>query len=116
MNKLKTTLLIAIIAIGFTQFASAQKVAHIDIEEVIASMPETKAMAAEIEKLGKTYETDIQTAAANFRAKVDKYKAEQQSQTPEENQKRAVEVQQEEVRLQQMEMGARQELQKKQNE
>lgn len=116
MKQLKTTLLIAIIAIGFTQFAQAQKIAHINLEEVIGSMPETKAMQAEIEKFGKTYDSELKTASANLKAKFDKYTAEEKSQTPEENQRRAGEVQQEQSKIQQMEVAARQELQKKQNE
>lgn len=116
MKQLKTTLLIAIIAIGFTQFAQAQKIAHINLDEVIASMPEAKAMQAEIEKFGKTYESEIKTASSTLKAKFDKYTAEEKSQTPEENQKRAVEVQQEQAKIQQMQVAAQQELQKKQND
>ncbi len=116
MKQLKTTLLVAIIALGFTQLTQAQKVAHINLEEVIASLPESKAMQADIEKLGKTYESEIKSASAALKAKFDKYTAEEGTKTPEENQKRAVEVQQEQAKIGQLQQAAQQELGKKQNE
>ncbi|MDO6736436.1 OmpH family outer membrane protein [Wenyingzhuangia sp. 2_MG-2023] len=116
MKQVKTTLLIAIIAIGFTHFAQAQKVAHINLDEVVASMPEAKTMQTDMEKLGKTYESEIKAASAALKAKFDRYTAEEKSKTPEENQQRAAEVQQEQVKIQQLQQAAQQELQKKQNE
>ena len=116
MKQIKTTLLIAIIALGFTQFTQAQKIAHINLDEVVASMPEAKTMQADMEKLGKTYESEIKAASAALKAKFDRYTAEEKSKTPEENQKRAVEVQQEQGKIGQLQQAAQQELQKKQNE
>ncbi|NIJ43786.1 outer membrane protein [Wenyingzhuangia heitensis] len=116
MRTVKTTLLIAIIALGFTHFTQAQKIAHINLDEVVASMPEAKAMQADMEKLGKTYESEIKAASTALKAKFDRYTAEEKSKTPEENQKRAVEVQQEQGKIGQLQQAAQQELQKKQNE
>ncbi|MDB4297472.1 OmpH family outer membrane protein [Flavobacteriaceae bacterium] len=116
MKLIKKTLLIAIIALGFTQVSQAQKVAHINLDEVVASMPEAKTMQADMEKLGKTYESEIQAASAALKAKFDRYTAEEKSKTPEENQQRAMEVQQEQGKIQQLQQAAQQELQKKQAE
>lgn len=115
MKQIKTTLLIAIIAIGFTQFTQAQKIAHINLDEVVASMPEAKTMQGDMEKLGKTYESEIKAASTALKAKFDRYTAEEKTKTPEENQKRAVEVQQEQGKIAQLQQAAQQELQKKQN-
>lgn len=116
MKQVKTTFLIAIIALGFTQFANAQKIAHINLDEVVAAMPEAKAMQADMEKLGKTYESEIKAASTALKAKYDKYTAEEKTKTPEENQQRAMEVQQEQGKIQQLQQAASQELQNKQNE
>lgn len=116
MKQIKTTFLIAIIALGFTHFAQAQKVAHINLDEIVASMPEAKAMQAEMEKTGKTYESEIKLKSAALKAKYDRFTAEEKSKTPEENQQRALEVQKEQVEIQKIQQVAQQELQKKQNE
>ena len=113
---IKKTLLVAIIAFGFTQFTQAQKVAHINLDEIVAGMPEAKSMQSEIEKYGKTYEAEIQAAGKALQAKYERYTAEEASKTPEENQQRAAEVQQEQGKIQQLQQAASQELQKKRNE
>ncbi len=116
MRQIKTTLLIAIIALGFTHFTQAQKVAHINLDEVVASMPEAKQMQANMEKIGKSYESEIKAASTALKAKFDRYTAEEKSKTPQENQQRAAEVQQEQGKIAQLQQAAQQELQKKQNE
>ncbi|MGY5352284.1 OmpH family outer membrane protein [Wenyingzhuangia sp. IMCC45533] len=116
MKQIKTTLLIAIIALGFTQFTQAQKIAHINLDEVVASMPEAKAMQTNIEKIGKSYEAEIQAKAAALKAKFNRYTAEEKSKTPEENKERAVEVQQDQSKLAQLQQAAQQELQKQERE
>lgn len=116
MKTIKNTLLIAIVALGFTQLTQAQKIAHINLDEVVASMPEAKAMQSSMEKLGKTYESEIKAASTALKAKFDRYTAEEKSKTPQENQQRATEVQQEQGKIAQLQQAAQQELQKKQNE
>ena len=58
MKKIKISLVIFLFAISFTSFAQS-KVAHINTTELVASMPEMNDAKAELEKLAKTYETDI---------------------------------------------------------
>lgn len=116
MKTIKNTLLIAVVALGFTQLANAQKIAHINLDEVVASMPEAKSMQADMEKLGKTYESEIKAASTALKAKFDRYTAEEKSKTPQENQQRAVEVQKEQGKIAQLQQAAQQELQKKQND
>lgn len=112
----KTLLLIGAFTLSTIQFATAQKSAHINLDEVVASMPEAKSMQSELEKLGKTYESEIKAAQNALKAKFERYTAEEKSKTPEENQARAIEIQQEEGKIQQLRSAAAQELQKKQNE
>ncbi len=116
MKHLKKLLLVAIFTVGLGGVANAQKTAHINTDKLLASMPETKAMQTELEKLKKTYNDDIEGLVNKLKAKITKYEAEGKSQTQEENQKRAIEVQQDRQKIAQAEQQAAQELQKKYQE
>ena len=116
MKHLKTLLLVAIFTIGLGGVANAQKTAHINTDKLLAEMPATKSMKAELEKLNKTYRDDIEAMYKKLEAKIKKYEAEGKSQTQEINQKRAVEVQQDRLRITKAEQSAGQEMQKKYQE
>jgi len=114
MKHLKTLVLATALLIGSTSFMNAQsKVAHINTQELVASMPETIAAQAEIEKLSKTYQSEIQTMGTEYQNKIKQYDAEAATQTNEENQKRAAEVQGIEQSIRQYQQGAQQDIQKK---
>lgn len=114
MKHLKTLLLAAALIIGSTSFMNAQsKVAHINTQELIAAMPAMKSAKAELEKLAKTYETDIQTMLTELQNKGKQYDAEASTKTDEENQKRLVEVQGMEQSIRQYQSQAQQDLAKK---
>ena len=114
MKKINKIILTAIIALSSLSFTFAQsKVAHINTQELVASMPEMNTAKAELEKLAKTYETDIQTMAAELQSKVKQYDTEAPNQTDEENQKRLQEVQGMEQSIRQYQTQAQQDLQKK---
>lgn len=116
MKILRTLLVIAFVAVGFASEANAQKVAHINRQEVMAALPETKALQDELQKLGETYGQEIQAADAALKAKLQKYEAESAAQSQEENQKRLQEVQSDQGKIQQLQRAAQEELQKKENE
>ena len=112
MEKIKISLVILLFAISFSANAQS-KVAHINTTELVASMPEMNDAKVELEKLAKTYETDIQTMAAELQSKVKQYDTEAATQTDEENAKRLQEVQGMEQSIRQYQAQAQQELQKK---
>ena len=116
MKQFRTLLVIAIFALGFTQVGQAQKVAHINTEQLISSLPETKALNEELQKLTKTYADDIKAADDLLKAKYERFTAESAAQTDEENQKRMLEVQADQEKIRQMQIAAREELQKKEVE
>jgi len=114
MKHLKTLVLATVFLMGSTNIMNAQsKVAHINTQDLVAAMPDTKAAQAEIEKLSKTYEADIQTMVTEYQNKLKQYDAEAATQTQEENQKRGVEVQGMEQSIRQYQGQAQQDLQKK---
>lgn len=118
MKNFRTLLLIAIITVGFNtaQVQAQAKVGHISTDLLISLMPETKALNIELEKLSKTYENELKAEEAKLEAKLNKYKAEQASQTDEVNQQRGAEVQQDQQNLYQASQIAKEEITKKRNE
>lgn len=113
MKHLKTLLLVAIFTMGMSGVVNAQKTAHINTDKLLAEMPDTQAMKADLEKLNKTYRDDIEAMFKRLEAKVKKYEAEGKNQTQEENQKRAAEVQQDRLKIQQAEQAASKDMQAK---
>jgi outer membrane protein len=100
MRNLKTLLLVAALTLGFNTIQAQSKLAHINMQELIESMPQTKIMNIQLTKLGKTYSDDINAADAALKAKYEKYQVEGASQTPEENERRQLELQQGQKKLQ----------------
>lgn len=114
MKHFKTLLLATALFIGATSFTQAQsKVAHINTQTLIQAMPEMNTAQAEMDKLGKTYEADIQAMVTEYQNKMKQYEAEAATKTDEENQKRLVEVQTMQQNIQQYQNQAQQEMQKK---
>jgi outer membrane protein len=117
MKPFKQLLLIAAFIVASSFSAQAQsKVAHINTQELVQSMPEMKSAQAELEKLAKTYETDIQAMATELQNKIKQYDAESSTKTDEENGKRLQEVQSMEQSIRQYQAQAQQDLQKKELE
>ena len=114
MKHLKTLLFATALFIGATSFTTAQgKLAHINTQELIKAMPEYKVAQSDIEKLGKTYETTIQTSLKELETKLKQYNADAEAQTQEENQKRMQEVEGMKQSLSQYQQQAQKDLQEK---
>lgn len=117
MKQLKSLLIAAIVFIGASQAVSAQaKVAHINVQELMASMPEMKAAEAQFEKIGKTYDTDYRKMVEEYQGKIKKYDQEAATVTDAVNETRTKEVQDMAQRIQQFQQNAQKELQQKQEE
>ncbi|RCS26590.1 OmpH family outer membrane protein [Polaribacter sp. WD7] len=114
MKNLKTLLLIAVFTLGVGGVANAQKLGHIDFEKLVAAMPATNSLKADMEKLGKTYQDEITGMEKKLEDTRKKYIAESKSQTDETNAKRAQEMQQEGLKIEQARRFAYQDMQKKQ--
>ncbi|MBL4746709.1 MAG: OmpH family outer membrane protein [Flavobacteriaceae bacterium] len=110
MKHFKTFVIIALVTFGINTAAQAQKVAHVNFQELLMAMPETASLNSEIEKTSKTYENDIKAAAEKLKAKIKRYEAEFKTQTQEENQKRQLELQQDEQSIMKTQQIARQDL------
>jgi outer membrane protein len=116
MKKIKVLVLIAIVSLGLNTLNAQEKIGHISTDLLISLMPETKALNAELEKLGKTYEAELKAENDAFEAKLKKYDAEAASQTDEVNQSRRAEVQNDQQSLYQASQIAREDIGKKRDE
>src|SRR5690554_933219 len=117
MKKMKTILIALAIFAGATSFMNAQsKIAHINAQELIEAMPEFKAAQTSIEKVQKTYDTEIKAMVKELEAKARLYDGEAESKTDEENQKRVMEIQGMQDNVQAYRQQALQDLEKKKSD
>ena len=117
MKQVKKIAVAIVLFVAATSFVNAQsKVAHIDVTQLLSSMPEMKAAEVELKKLQETYSADIESSMTELRNKYTQYSNESTSQSEEENKKRAAELQGFEKNIGEAQQVAQQELQKKQGE
>ena len=108
----------ALIIVMFSSLAihGQSKVAHIDVQKLITEMPEVITAQKELEKLQKTYATDIQNTIKELQVKQQTYSADAANQTQITDQARAEELQSMQQNIQKFEQTAAQDLQKKQQD
>tara|TARA_R110002073_G_scaffold40547_5_gene115294 strand:+ start:454148 stop:454654 length:507 start_codon:yes stop_codon:yes gene_type:complete len=116
MKLFKNLLLASVLFLGFMTANAQSKVAHINTQELVAAMPETKQMQEEMKKIAQAYDTEYKTQGNALQAKLQKYDTEAATQTDAENQKRAAEVKGLQDKLQLYGQTAQQELAKKQQD
>ena len=117
MRNVKRIAVALVFFVAATGFVNAQnKIAHINVTQLLSEMPEMKAAQAELKKLQETYRADIQSSMTELQNKYTQYQNEATSKTNEENEKRAQELQVFNENIQQAEQAAMQEMQKKQQE
>lgn len=116
MNTIKKVLLVAMITFGFGMVQAQTKVAHIDSDELVAAMPETKALQAKLEVLGKSYNDEAAKKSAELEAKFKKYNEEFETQTDLVNAERTKEVQADAQKIESFKSEAYKDLQKQENE
>ena len=105
----------AFLLLFVTMTATAQsKIAHIDSQTLISEMPEVKEAQAQLEKLQKTYATEIDASMKEYQTKLQTYSADAQNQTQVTNDARKKELAGMEQNIQQYQQTASQDIQKKQ--
>ena len=117
MKQFKNIAVAIVLFVAASGFVNAQsKVAHINVSELLAEMPEMKAAQAELQKLQETYRADIESSMTELKNKYTQYSNEASSKSAEENEKRALELQGFEKNIGEAQQAAQQELAKKQAE
>ena len=69
--------LILMLAIILPVVASAQKIAHVNSQEIMTLMPETKKVGERLDSLQSSYETQLANMQAEFNKKVAEFQQEQ---------------------------------------
>ncbi|PTX63809.1 periplasmic chaperone for outer membrane proteins Skp [Kordia periserrulae] len=107
MKQFKKLIAIAVLFFGVVSFTNAQtKVAHINTQELISSMPEMKNAKDEFDKLQKSLGADIQASVTEYRNKLTQYTNEAPNKTDAENNARKKELAELEQRIQEAQAAA----------
>lgn len=114
MKRLKLIAIAVVLFVAGTSLTNAQsKIAHINTQDLVEAMPEMKAAQGQLEKLKKTYDTQLKDMYKELETKAKMYDAQAGEQTDEVNAKRVQEVQGMQSNIQAFNQQAMQDLQKK---
>ena len=112
MNKLNV-LLVAVVMVFATGFASAQKIASVDINSIFTAMPEMKALDTQLQSLQTAKQTELEKQGKSLQDLMKKYQDEAPKQTQAINEQRSQEVQKLQDNLQQMYTAAQKDIAEK---
>ncbi len=114
MKRLKLIAIAVVLFVAGTSLTNAQaKIAHINTQDLVEAMPEMKAAQGQLEKLKKTYDTQLKDMYRELETKAKQYDSEAGTKTDVENAKRVEEVQGMQGNIQAFNQQAMQDLQKK---
>lgn len=112
--KLITVSLLLFVASLGSQMNAQSKVAHISSQELIETMDAYKDAMAELEKIDKTYRTQIDDMLKEAQKTNERYQAEANTKTEEENQRRMQKLQEMQENIMSFSQDAQDQLKKKQ--
>ena len=117
MKQIKTLLIASLIFIGATQAIQAQdKIAYVEIGDLMSKMPAMLDAQKQLEKLSTTYDADYKKMVEEYQAKLKKYEAEAATVTEAINGDRSKEVQDMQKRIVDYRDNAQKELQQKESD
>ena len=114
MKKLFVILTVA--AITFSGSAMAQKIAHINLNDLLLLMPERKKAEVDIQEYAKTLDGQMRTMNAEYESKVQEYTSKESIMTEPVKADKQKEIADLEERIRNFQTTAQESLQKKQNE
>lgn len=112
MKQIKTLVIALVVLVG-TQINAQSKVAHIDVQQLMTSMPEMKTAQTQIEKIKEQYDKEYRTMVQEYQTKLQKYEQEAPTAGEAVNSSREKEMQDMGTRIQQYQQSAGKELQQK---
>ena len=110
MKTFKKLSSIVLVLLSVFTMSAQSKVAHINSQALISEMPEVIEAQAQLEKLQKTYATEIEASMKEYQTKLQTYSADAQNQTEVTNQARQKELAGMEQNIQQYQQTASQDL------
>ena len=114
MNRFaKPILIVAILfaGIGITEVSAQSKIAHINSNELLESMPERTKMAAQVQDYAKKLESQLLTMSQEYDLKVQEFQRQQGVMTEPIKQAKLKEITDLESRIQKFQLDAQQDLQ-----
>ena len=115
MKQLKSLVIVVILFIG-TQVSAQTKVAHIDVQALMTSMPEMKTAQEQLKKIQETYDKDYKNMVTEYQTKLQKYEQESATAGDALNETRSKEVQDMQKRIVDYRDNAQKELQQKESD
>jgi len=118
MKQIRLVVAALALILGTTGFVQAQdsKIAHIETQTLVEAMPTYKAAIAELEKLQRSYDAQINEMGTELQNTVKRYGAEAEQQTDETNLTRQKELQETERKILEYRQNALKDLQKKEQD
>ena len=117
MKQIKILLIAALFILGANQTINAQaKTAHVDVSEIMSTMPAMLAAQKQLETLSGTYDADYKKMVEEYQTKLKKYEAESATVTEAVNGDRSKEVQDMQSRIVAFRDNAQKELQQKESD
>jgi len=114
---MKKIILLLALFLGISSTAIAQqKLGHINSDELLALMPETKTAQAELEKYGRQLEKDMTDMETELSSKIEQFRTNESMMTTTSRELKTKELQDLQGRIQQFQQRAQQDLQQKQQE
>jgi outer membrane protein len=114
---MKKVLLALALFVGTASVAIAQqKIGHINADELLQLMPETKLAQTELEAYGRQLEKDLTDMEAELKNKIDSFRANEKMMTTLARETKTQELQELQMRIQEYSQRAQQDLQQKQVE
>jgi len=93
MKKIKLFLLVAVMSLGTGAIMQAQtkasKIAHISTQELVQEMPQYQSAQSQLQKLEKTYRTEIEDMMKEMKSMTEKFKSQADTSTEKQNMSRS---------------------------
>jgi outer membrane protein len=109
MKHLKSLVIASLLFIG-TQVSAQVKVAHIDLQALMTTMPDMKTAQDQIKKIQEAYDKDFKTMATEYQTKLQKYEQEAETAGDALNETRSKEMRDMGERIQKFQQDAQKEL------
>lgn len=93
MKQMKSLFIAVALIFGVSQYSNAQKIAHINVQELMENHPELPKAQKQLETIAEAYDKDYRGLVTEFNTKKDKYIAEEATVSEASNQERAMELQ-----------------------
>jgi outer membrane protein len=116
MKQFKTFLIAAVALLGFQTINAQAKIAHVEVQDIMAKMPAVLDAQNQLKKLSDTYTAEYKTMVDEYQAKLKKYDTEAATVTDAVNQTRQQEVQDMAKRIGDYQETAQKDLQKKEGD